>query len=232
MAGKMRSPNYPALTLPQALEAASKLWEAEKRTPVSSETAAKSMGYKSLSGPARVAIGAMRQYGLVDKTEKGHLRLSDLAVRALHADGEELLQARIEAAQKPALFMELSETHSDASENAIRSYLITKKGFAEDGARKAARTFREALGLVQPQPPGYTGGDSQEKPQAMHGTETVQNTGGGGGRPQGEVERVRVSLKGGRLARLLFSGDVPTQADIDKVIASLQLQKDSFPEES
>ena len=51
-------------------------------------------------------------------------------------------------------------------------------------------------------------------------------------RPQGEVERMRVSLKGGRLARVIFTGDVPTQADIDKVIASLQLQKDSFPEEA
>ncbi len=87
------------------------------------------------------------------------------------------------------------------------------------------------MSLVQAQPPGYTADGGQEKPQAMQGTETVQNQGGGGSRPQGEVERVRVSLKGGRLARLLFSGDVPTQADIDKVIASLQLQKDSFPEE-
>jgi hypothetical protein len=43
---------------------------------------------------------------------------------------------------------------------------------------------------------------------------------------------MRVSLKGGRLARVIFTGDVPTQADIDKVIASLQLQKDSFPEEA
>jgi hypothetical protein len=42
---------------------------------------------------------------------------------------------------------------------------------------------------------------------------------------------MRVSLKGGRLARVVFSGDVPTQADIAKVIASLELQKDSFPKD-
>ena len=75
----------------------------------------------------------------------------------------------------------------------------------------------------------YDFSPEQEKPKAMQGTDTGQNS--VTSRPQGEVERVRVSLKGGRLARLLFSGDVPTQADIDKVIKSLELQKDSFPEE-
>jgi hypothetical protein len=38
-------------------------------------------------------------------------------------------------------------------------------------------------------------------------------------------------VKGGRLARVVFAGDMPTQADIAKVIASLELQKDSFPED-
>lgn len=59
----------------------------------------------------------------------------------------------------------------------------------------------------------------------IQGGETVKTA----APPQGEVERMRVSLKGGRLARVVFTGDVPTQADIEKVIASLELQKDSFP---
>jgi hypothetical protein len=33
------------------------------------------------------------------------------------------------------------------------------------------------------------------------------------------------------LARVVFTGEVPTQADIAKVIASLELQKDSFPKD-
>src|SRR5437899_2692470 len=119
MAGKARSPNYPALSLPQAIEAAQKLWDAEKRTAVSHETAAQALGYSSLSGPARVAIGSLRQYALVDKAEAGHIRLSDFAVSLLHGDEAERQAAIIVASTQPDLFRELLGSHSQASENAI-----------------------------------------------------------------------------------------------------------------
>ncbi len=229
MAGKMRSPNYPAVSLPQAVELARKLWTEAKKTAVGHDAAVVAMGFRSLSGPARVAIGALRQYGLIDKAEKGHIRISDLGVNILHGSPDERRHALAIAALTPDLFTELSKTHLDASEQVIRSYLITKKEFAEDGARKAAKAFKETMALAGTDGTGYTAPDSQEKPQAMQGTESGQLT--KAATPQGEVERVRVSLKGGRLARVVFTGDVPTQADIAKVIASLELQKDSFPED-
>jgi tRNA C32,U32 (ribose-2'-O)-methylase TrmJ len=40
----MRSPNYPSLNLSQAVTALAKLYTAEKRTPVSHETAAAALG--------------------------------------------------------------------------------------------------------------------------------------------------------------------------------------------
>ena len=45
----------------------------------------------------------------------------------------------------------------------------------------------------------------------------------------GEMERLRLPLKGGRTVRLIFSGSMPTQADISKLIALLELTKDTFP---
>ena len=170
----MRSPNYPALSLKQALESADKLWKAEKRTPVSHEAAATGLGYKSLSGPARVAIGALRQYGLVDKADKGHVRLSELAVRALHGNAEDKQVAFRQAAVNPALFKELAKEHADASEAAISSYLITKKTLLEDGARKAAKAFRETLKLAKPDASGYNPNDEQETPRDMSGVDTGQ----------------------------------------------------------
>lgn len=181
MASKMRSPNYPALGLAQALEGADKLWKAEKRTPVSHETAATALGYQSLSGPARVAIGALRQYGFIHKADKGHVRLSDLAVAALHGNPDDKQAALRRAAINPPLFKELSLNHRDASDTAIRSYLITKKDFSEDGARKAAKAFRDTLKLAKPDASGYTPTDEQEKPEAMADTTqpdyTFQRTG-------------------------------------------------------
>jgi hypothetical protein len=175
MAGKMRSPNYPALSLAQTLEAADKLWKAEKRTPVSNETAAVALGYKSLSGPARVAIGALRQYGLIDKAEKGHIRLSDLAVAALHGNADEKQAALRRAAVNPALFKELAQHHMDASDAAIRSYLITKKDFAEDGAKKAAKAFRDTLKLAKPEASGYTNIKSDQEPEFMASVRLGEN---------------------------------------------------------
>src|SRR3954465_15455786 len=87
--GGSRSTNSPACALSDTLDAASKLWAKEKRTPVSNETAAQHFGFKSLSGPARVMIGSLRQYGLIERTSDGHFKLTDRAVRALHGTPEQ-----------------------------------------------------------------------------------------------------------------------------------------------
>lgn len=230
MAGKMRSPNYPALSLPTALEAAERLWKAEKRTPVSHETAATSMGFKSLSGPARVAIGALRQYGLIDKAEKGHLRLSDLAVRLLHGNPDERLKAQTEAAANPPLFRALGEAHLDASESAIRSYLMMKKGFAEDGARKAAKAFRETWALAKSDASGYTRVDKQEKPEDMSSFDTGHNVKDNAGmaKSQAEQEVLQQRVAPDCVARVLFQGRV-TQEALDKLVAYLNLMRDTLP---
>jgi hypothetical protein len=45
-----------------------------------------------------------------------------------------------------------------------------------------------------------------------------------------ETEYFRLTLAGGRVARLLFQGDRPTQAEIKKLIANLELNLDQYPE--
>lgn len=179
MAGKMRSPNYPALSLPQALALAEKLWQAEKRTPVSNEAASVGMGFKGPTGPARVAIGALRQYGLIDKVEAGHLRLSDEAVTAMFGNATEKRETLQRMALAPALFQDLAGAHRDASENAIRSYLLTKKGFADDGARKAARAFRETIALAQPSQSGYNPPNNDDGGESVTGIDPVPPQSGG-----------------------------------------------------
>ena len=198
MAGKLRSPNYPGLSLQQAVEAVDRLWKGEKRTPVSHETAATALGYKALSGPARVAIGALRQYGLIDKAEKGHIAVSDLAVAILHGHGTEKEIALGQAALMPDLFSELHKSHPDASENALKAHLITKRGFAEDGARKAARAFRETLAFGITGKSGYNASETKESPEIITGVETGQNQ--GIGKPQDGVFALTVPFAKGSIA--------------------------------
>src|SRR5687768_1051827 len=155
MAEGSRSPNYPAIPLGEALDAIGKLWNAEKRTPVDNETAVKHFGFKGLSGPARVMIGTLRQYGLIDKTGAGRFKVSELAVRALHGTPEQKTEAIREAALNPMLFKELAEGYRDGTEAAITAYLVTKKGFVNSGARNAAKAFRNAMSLAKFDDSGY-----------------------------------------------------------------------------
>ena len=219
---KPRSPNYPALSLPQAVQVLQKLWKAEKRTPVSHETAATAMGFKSLSGPARVAVGTLRQYGLIDKSGKGHIRISELGVRVVIGDDADKRGALQQAASAPELFQELAKAHGEASDNAIQSFLITRKGFAADGARKAAKAFRDTLALAKPSGQGYTPDETQEQPEIMTGTETgqIQNT----GKPSDGVFSLTVPFAKGTIAvQVRVTGDKLTAAHMARVREYLKL---------
>lgn len=150
-----RSGRYPGVSLGDALEAADKLYKAEKQSPMTNETAAVKMGYKGLSGPCRVMIGSLRQFGLIEKTAPGQFRLSRLAIEALHGNDAQKTKALATAALNPQLFSDLSRTHLDGSEDNIRSYLITTKGFIDTGARLAAKAFRDTMNLAQISASGY-----------------------------------------------------------------------------
>ena len=148
--GRARSPNYPAIGLEQAIAAATALYQREQRTPVAPEVAAKAWGYKSMSGPARSRLAALKHYGLVEETPQG-VRISDLALNIIiqPTDSRERRQAIIQAAINPDLFRELSKSHAQASDDALRAYLVTKRQFTEDGAKQFIKAFRETLGLAK-----------------------------------------------------------------------------------
>jgi hypothetical protein len=233
MAGKMRSPNYPALGLSQAVEAARKLWDKEKRTPVSIATAATALGYGSLSGPARVSIAAMRQYGLVEKPDPGHVRLSERARDILHGTDAEKQTALVAAASGPKLFRELAATHLDGSDDAIRSYLITKKEFSEEGARKAAKSFRDTLKLASPSASGYNSAEDEAEDEDMDVIETApraQNASVGSGRtPESGVFQLTVPFSKGTISvQVRVTGDAISPAHLARVRKYLELAESEW----
>jgi hypothetical protein len=162
-----RSPNYPALSLPTAIEMAEKLWKKEQRTAVSPEVAVKAFGFGALSGPARVVIGAMRKYGLLDKTAAG-IKLSELALKILHPESLHARQEAIrEAAMKPELFKELSQTHASASDDALKSYLINRKRFGDTGTKLLIAAFRDTMALANGDSSGYSADNGVKEPDRM-----------------------------------------------------------------
>lgn len=151
-----RSGRYPGVSLRDALAAAEKLYKAEKASPVDNETAAAQMGYKGLTGPARVMIGALRQYALIEKTKPGQFRLSKVAIDAIHGTPDVKAAALKKAALSPDLFAALAKSHLEASIDNVKSYLITEKGFIDTGARIASRAFRDTVILAKINPAGYS----------------------------------------------------------------------------
>src|SRR5437867_12855179 len=114
---KDRSPNYPALSLETAVQRAKALYEREGRSAVAPEVAVKAWGYRSLSGPSRSQIAALRHYGLIEQPSNGNLRLSNraLALVLRSPDSPEYQAALRDAALTPALFRELYEDRMGAS---------------------------------------------------------------------------------------------------------------------
>jgi hypothetical protein len=172
---KMRSPNYPAIGLHEAIQRTKSLWMKEKRTAVPAEVAAKAIGYSGLSGPSRTALAALKKFGLVDSDDQT-VCVSDLALRVLHPENQEAeLEALQESALKPELFSQLYQSHVNASDDAIRSYLINKLEFSESGAKQLIKAFRNTISLALLDKPPYNtpSKSAQEGPMQRSDTANV-----------------------------------------------------------
>lgn len=140
---RMRSPNFPALTLEEAMKLAGTLYSKVRKTTVDREVAAKELGYSGLTGRSLKVLGALNQYGLIDNTSKGQCRVTELAEQALHGFPEaEKMGAIQRAARSPALFSAIFDQFGEdvGSEHAIRSFLL-KRGFTDGGVESALQSF-------------------------------------------------------------------------------------------
>lgn len=168
---KLRSPNYPAIALGEAVQRVNLLWKKERRTAVPAEVAAKAIGYSGISGPSRTVLAALKKYGLVESDDQS-VRVSELAISILHSPGDDTaLEFFREAALRPELFRQLYMHYRDASDEAIRSYLIAKLSFSDSGAEQAIKTFRATLATAKLDNTGYNPPDIS-KEDSM---ETIQN---------------------------------------------------------
>jgi hypothetical protein len=217
-----------------ALESAEELWKREGRTPVPADVAVKAWGYSSLSGPARSRIAALKQYGLLDESQGG-LRVSDLAIEIIqHPEGStERRNAIAQSALMPDLFRELSKTHGQASDDALKAYLVTRRQFTEDGAKQFIRAFRDTMGLVKLSDSDYAPSRERKETelldQTMNGTQ--QET------PKTPITKQPVALgvpvSPGLIAEIRFLGneEVTPQA-VDMLADYLRLMRKAISQKA
>jgi len=233
---KVRSPNYPSLSLGPALEAVRPAFKAENRNKMSRKVLAKHLGYNSLNGRALGKIGAVRAYGLLDGSGD-ELRISDDAIIALNAPegSPERMAALGRLALKPTLFQELLKNFPDSMPSLENlKFSLVKRQFTPEAAEKAAKSYLATLNLVSGIPDEYNPPEDEEDgesgdnildnkrnpPPPPHGKAKVM---------PGERELTTGLLSKDASFRLVVTGQVGVK-EIERLIAKLELDKEILGE--
>ena len=170
---RVQSPGYPNMSLPKALASVKKIHDADRRNPIDREVAAKHLGYSGLSGASDKAIASLSHFGLTEKTGKGEIRVSNLAVDILHPNSiNERNKALLEAAFNPTIFSDLRERFGDhVSEGALVSYL-KRENFLDRAINPVVHSYLDTCRYLEQEKAFESGG-----PQAADAPESEDEDG-------------------------------------------------------
>jgi hypothetical protein len=234
---RVRSPNYPAMSLVEAVQQIHKLFGKIGQHPAPRDAVATSMGYSGLHGASATAISALIKYGLLERVGEDY-KLSELAMKIIapHNQGEKAHALEV-ASQSPALFAELfGHFQGDVpGDGLLRSYLL-RKGFAQAAVRSVIAAYRETMELVDRE-----SGEYHSQPKAEVAPTTKPNddlgkfvdtvfTGSPAAPPQGvkpmESERVVFTheIEPSHSVRVVANGAVDSDV-LDALEAFIALQK-------
>ncbi len=254
MVKKTRSPNYPRISLPDAIERATQVYEEESAHPASDEDIVKDLGYNTLNGTSRGVLSALKKYGLLERAGDG-FRVSDDAVAIIELPPTDIERAAAvrRAAFRPTLFAELYEKYRDdlPNDKNLRHFLITK-GFNPKTTDEVIHVYRDTLRFVSEELADHAKVDDENQPKVEPPVQparkqTAQDAQGS------ESDPVNPTLSGGVIAnqqatptpvtvlqlktsetseaRIELIGDV-TQDSIDMLVSILDVQKLVFPKRS
>ena len=160
MAKRVRSPNYPSISLAAAVERLTRLGDAIHTHPASHADVLTGMGYSGANGASLMALSAMGKYGLVAR-ENDEYRIAQRGIVILHPENNEEREKAIrEAADAPKVFSALTERYpgGKVNDDVIRNYLV-RNGFSLTAAASALLSYRETMAFVENECVGYDSGD-------------------------------------------------------------------------
>jgi len=147
---RVRSPNYPSISLPDAIERVRKIYKSEHMHKAPPEVVAKILGYNGLNGASLMVLSTLKKYGLLEEVGRD-LKVSQDALVILvdPENSQERVAAIRKAARAPALFEKFFDEYGDKapSDENIRAYLL-KNGFAQTAVDTPIRCYRETLDFV------------------------------------------------------------------------------------
>jgi hypothetical protein len=240
MDAKTRSPNYPRLSLGEAIDAMRPVYAKEKRARFPRQSLARHLGYSSLNGRSLGKIGALRAYGLIEGRED-QLYVSPTAIALI--DAPEGSIAKVNAMQtaftSPPLFRRIFEEHGSniPSEDTLRWWLV-QQDYVGEAAARAAQVYLQSRELVEQtcgaaiEGLGSDDADGEDpEPQAQTRREaeplSVQP---GAKRSAGPEPDFKGKLSGDVEYSLYLRGDWGAR-DLAKLVRVLQLQQQLMQED-
>ncbi|KPQ09559.1 MAG: hypothetical protein HLUCCO17_14090 [Saliniramus fredricksonii] len=233
---KIRSPRYPQISLPEAIEKVRSVYDEDHLNTVPKEVMAAHMGYGSLNGKSLGVISAVSKYGLIEGGSSG-MKLTDRALSIIAAipGDPERLEALRSAARGPALFAELMDQFPNgASDAAIKSFLLHRKKFLPSAVDNAIRAYRGTVDFVEKEVLGYDS-ISEDEFEKEDGTQTPIDT----------VERQPRKITAGAVAAqthseapfdigftknaIRLAGSLNSQEDVEQVVSALSALKAFLP---
>jgi hypothetical protein len=228
-----RSPRYPRVNLSKTLDLVERLYKGAHQSRVDVDTAARVIGYSnSSSGAAAGAIGALRQFGLVDGL-RGDMQVSDLAMRIIQPmDDRERLEAMREAAGRPEIFGSiLGQFNGELprSDEPIKAFLVRQQGFSQGGAEEVIATLRETMAGLPSVLPSVE--DKEAKiPEDHQGQPRLSPISSAPSAMSEDAELIVLPLGSTCKAELRFVGEVTSTA-YERLIRHLQLMRDMLVED-
>jgi hypothetical protein len=155
---RARSPNFPAITLKDAVERARTIFKEEGRNFAHEDTILGHWQYKPRSGGGWSVLAAVKSFGLVIQEGSGNTsryRVSDTALMLVMKSGDEYANERREvlkdAALKPRIHRELWTKYSGSlpSNQTLEYELVSNWGFTPIAAKEFVPRFRETISYAE-----------------------------------------------------------------------------------
>jgi hypothetical protein len=147
-----RGISYPFINLEEAVVAARKFYQEERKSAAPVAAATKHFGYAESSSGGRQMISALLQFGLLEdegRNEHRHVKLTDRALTILLAaeDSPDRIAALRECARMPKIYAELLNKWVDdlPSDSTLSYYLLKTKDFNPKMVSSFIKDFRKSL---------------------------------------------------------------------------------------
>jgi hypothetical protein len=238
---KERSPNFPFIPLVLAIRRAEQFYEQERKATAPITSVAEHWGYSLKSSGLLQTVAALKSYGLLIDDGRGSQRrfkLSELALRILldeRPNSNEKFGFLQQAARTPAILDKIYDNWPDAqpSEPTLNHFLIFDMSFGRSAAIEVIKIFKENEELVR------IYGSYIESPGAENvGDSKVVEIQTKAAQGQVMSAKLQEPLVGKQIGSIKVSPSclmsisaegIVTQAGLNKLIAYIDLIKDSFP---